>query len=74
MAPPKSAWKKANYDGAKGPVSLGPTPPVVESKSGLPSATNYAQEQDEEIEVLKAIYMDDYEEVAVKGAWNRNTD
>jgi len=74
MAPPKSPWKKANYDGTRGLVSPEPTSPVVESKFRLPSATNYAQEQDEEIEVLKAIYMDDYEEIAVKGAWNRNTD
>jgi len=74
MAPPKSPWKKANHNGAEGPVLLGPISPAVESNPSLSSATNYAQEQDEEIEVLKAIYMDDYEEVAVKRTWNKNTD
>lgn len=34
-------------------------------------ASDYAQEQADEIEALKAIYMDDYEEVATKGAWNK---
>ena len=34
-------------------------------------ATEYAQAQNDEIEALKAIYMDDYEEVETKGAWKK---
>lgn len=34
-------------------------------------ASEYAQAQADEIEALKAIYMDDYEEVETKGAWNK---
>lgn len=37
-------------------------------------AINYGEVQDEEIAVLEAIYMDDYEEVAVKTAWSKTTD
>src|SRR5579871_115646 len=34
-------------------------------------ATGYVQAQDDEIEALKAIYMNDYEDVETKGAWNK---
>ena len=35
---------------------------------------NYAEVQGEEIDVLQAIYMDDYEEVEIKSAWSKSSD
>lgn len=35
---------------------------------------DYGQVQEEEIEVLQAIYMDDYEEVETRSAWSKATD
>lgn len=35
---------------------------------------SYAQAQEDELEVLKAIYMDDFEEVEAKGAWHVRLD
>lgn len=40
-------------------------PPLV----SMPT-DGYAQAQEDELEVLKAIYMDDFEEVEAKGAWS----
>lgn len=37
-------------------------------------ATNYNEEQIQEIEALQAIYMDDYAEVETKSAWSKTTD
>ena len=37
-------------------------------------AINYGEAQNEEIEALQAIYMEDYAEVAVKGAWSTSSD
>ncbi|KAK3113909.1 eukaryotic translation initiation factor 2-alpha kinase [Teratosphaeriaceae sp. CCFEE 6253] len=61
---PKSPWKKNNR------------PDVLRSAATEQAspAIKYGEVQDEEIEVLKAIYMDDYEEVEVKGAWSKTTD
>lgn len=36
--------------------------------------TAYAQAQEDEIEVLRSIYMEDYQEVAIKGAWSKTSD
>lgn len=36
-----------------------------------PAASEYAQAQADEIEVLKSIYQDNYEEVETKSAWNK---
>ncbi|KAL9090174.1 MAG: hypothetical protein Q9165_005454 [Trypethelium subeluteriae] len=60
---PKSPWKIVGDkdDGVKG---LG-----AETTAG--NAFDYAQAQTDEIEVLKAIYMDDYQEVEVKNAWRK---
>lgn len=46
------------------------------SKNETPAAPpiQYGEAQSEEIEVLKAIFMEDYEEVEVKGAWSKTTD
>lgn len=37
---------------------------------GATPSEDYAQAQEDELEVLKAIYMDDFEEVEAKGAWH----
>lgn len=46
----------------------------TEQPALLPTPTEgyegYAQVQEDELEVLKAIYMDDFEEVEAKGAWS----
>lgn len=49
---------------------MAPTPgrPAQDPASAQPSEA-LAQIQDDEREVLKAIYMDDYEEVEAKGSW-----
>ncbi|PSK56571.1 hypothetical protein B9Z65_6195 [Elsinoe australis] len=39
----------------------------------LPSI-NYNEAQEEELEALRAIYIDDYEDVEVKSAWSKTTD
>ena len=43
-------------------------------ESAAPAAINYGEVQLEEIEVLQAIYMEDFEEVEVKTAWSTTTD
>ena len=62
---PKSPWKitKDKNERKPDPKSPGTEVPVGDS-------FDYSQAQDDEIEVLKAIYMDDYEEVEVKSAWS----
>ncbi|KAK0365960.1 eukaryotic translation initiation factor 2-alpha kinase [Friedmanniomyces endolithicus] len=62
---PKSPWKnnhtKANAQHAA-------------ATGQATTAINYGEAQDEEIEVLRAIYMDDYEDVEIKGAWSKTAD
>jgi translation initiation factor 2-alpha kinase 4 len=52
--------------------------PTVPKPSALSPANvshvNYAEVQAEEIDVLQAIYMDDYEEVEIKTAWSKSSD
>ncbi|WPG97933.1 Serine/threonine-protein kinase [Acrodontium crateriforme] len=62
---PKSLWKKTanNQNATKSNAD----------QTGLP-AINYAEVQDEEVEVLKAIYMEDFEDVEIKNAWSKTTD
>src|SRR6266480_853940 len=51
-----------------------PARPTDKQNESLPSpggTTEYVQAQDDEIEALKAIYMDDYEHVETKAAWNK---
>ena len=62
---PKSPW---NTTKEKNDFKAG----SQESKSRAPvrDPFGYAQAQEDEVEVLKAIYMDDYEEVEVKNAWS----
>lgn len=64
---PKSPWKKPAQGHSQ---HANPTKqPVAPSEPAGGSHVDYAQVQAEEIEVLQAIYMDDYQEVATKGAW-----
>ncbi len=72
MAPHKTARNKKNQqhvpvpskeDGAK------PGGGASQQTVSQPSET-YEQAQEDEREVLKAIYMDDYEESEAKGAWS----
>ena len=44
-------------------------PPAKENQSGRPTDGN-AQAQEDELEVLKAIYMEDFAETEAKGAWS----
>jgi len=61
---PKSPWKKNQK------------PDVLKSAAAEQAspAINYGEVQAEEVEVLQAIYMEDFEEVEVKGAWSKTTD
>jgi translation initiation factor 2-alpha kinase 4 len=75
MAPPKTPARKKN-------VNHNSTPQSTHAAMGKPAAQNgrpalvsmpteaYAQAQEDELEVLKAIYMDDFKEVEAKGAWS----
>lgn len=67
MAPTKSPWNKIVN-------SSTPTKKNGAPSDATPALANYAQAQDEEIEALKAIYMDDYEDVETKGAWSKISD
>jgi translation initiation factor 2-alpha kinase 4 len=50
-------------------------PQVASTINDAPSpAINYGEVQDDEIAVLQAIYMDDYQALEVKGAWSKTTD
>ena len=64
---PKSPWKK------KATVN-GQVPQSTTSEPAASSTIKYDEVQSEEIEALKAIYMDDYEDVEIKGAWRTTTD
>ena len=59
---PKSPWKKTAGQGA--PTNVPPSP------SAAAVRTDYGQAQQEEVEVLQAIYMGEFEEVETKAAWN----
>ncbi|KAI5201496.1 hypothetical protein AUEXF2481DRAFT_631903 [Aureobasidium subglaciale EXF-2481] len=52
-------------------------PPAPKPAATIPADVphvNYAEVQAEEIDVLQAIYMEDYEEVEVKSAWSKSSD
>ncbi|KAF2205134.1 kinase-like protein [Delitschia confertaspora ATCC 74209] len=81
MAPPKSSWSKlvSNATTAQNvKMPLGKSPPKGKNaKTFVPPAPptdTYSAAQEDEIEVLKAIYMEDFEEVEAKGAWSKTTD
>ncbi|KIW09057.1 uncharacterized protein PV09_00006 [Verruconis gallopava] len=66
---PKAAKNKNKQNGTK-------QSPVAAESEGLPAGTtDYAQQQNDEIEVLRSIYMDDFCEVETKTAWaNKQSD
>lgn len=66
MAPPKSPWNK-------NPAKHG-TPAKSLKGDDKPASIDYAQVQSDEIEVLRAIYMEDFEEIETKGAWSKTSD
>ena len=55
---------------------MGPTSPLGEQRPSLVSHTSetYEKAQEDEREVLKAVFMDDYEESEAKGAWSVSTE
>lgn len=55
---------------------MGPTSPLGEPRPSLVSHTSetYEKAQEDEREVLKAVFMDDYEESEAKGAWSVSTE
>ncbi|KAF2811445.1 kinase-like protein [Mytilinidion resinicola] len=81
MAPPKSPWNKiatnASSQNAFPAMGMGKSP-TKENKPATPASApvseTYAKAQDDEIEVLQAIFPDEYEEVEFKGAWSKTTD
>ena len=77
MAPPKSPWSKiaAAKSTPQNDLASRAKPSAKEAKPGnaVPTAMaadTYSAAQTDEIEALKAIYMDDFEEVEAKGAWS----
>lgn len=70
MAPKTPA--KTSTKNRKNNEHPAPKPPAP-SPADRPSI-NYAEVQAEEIDVLQAIYMEDYEEVEVKSAWSKSSD
>lgn len=82
---PKSPWKTTTpKNNKKNDALLAATATKTTNTFAAASAStnqndalgsiDYAQVQADEIEVLSAIYMDDYEEVEVKSAWSKSTD
>lgn len=71
---PKSPWRtKTNKNNNQNDYPSGPINPTDGTMPSIQSL-DYAQVQADEIEVLCAIYMEDYQEVEVKTAWNKSTD
>jgi hypothetical protein len=77
MPPKKAVWSKIasnNNDTAAHGASTAPgakSPQKTTRVSAASATTNYDEIQKNEVDVLRSIYMDDFEEVAVKaGAWN----
>jgi eukaryotic translation initiation factor 2-alpha kinase 4 len=76
MVPPPSPWNRSKYDPANqasyplpGETSRpGVRPPLPKTQSG--GSVDYSQAQKEEIEALRAIYMEDFQDADVRGAWS----
>jgi len=77
MAPPKAARKK-NIQNGSAPQDLEfamGAPSIKEDHPGEPALVSqpadvYARAQEDEREVLRAIFMEDFEEIEAKGAWS----
>ena len=79
MAPLRTPKNKKQTHNASTPTGtptgddeMGPTSPFGESRPPMVSQTSetYEKAQEDEREVLKAVFMDDYEEAEAKGAWS----
>ncbi|KAF2652136.1 kinase-like protein [Lophiostoma macrostomum CBS 122681] len=76
MAPPKTPRKPNQLPNVSTPQSITSAMGKLsakENQSGRPTDGN-AQAQEDELEVLKAIYMEDFAETEAKGAWSKTTD
>ncbi|XP_014553900.1 hypothetical protein COCVIDRAFT_106435 [Bipolaris victoriae FI3] len=79
MAPPQTPKNKKQAHHASTPQftddtrSAGPVGDMPRPLTLQPSET-YEKAQEDEREVLKAVFMDDYEESEAKGAWSKTTD
>ncbi|KAL1304425.1 hypothetical protein AAFC00_003423 [Neodothiora populina] len=77
---PKSPWKtntpknNKKNDGQFASTKQANVAGLHVNQIDEPGSVNYAEVQSDEIEVLKAIYMEDYEEVEVKSAWSTTSD
>ncbi|KAH7348145.1 kinase-like protein [Pyrenochaeta sp. MPI-SDFR-AT-0127] len=82
MAPHKTPRNKKhqhNVSTSNWKDGIGPTSPVHEMQPVRPSMVSqpsetYEKAQEDEREVLKAIFMEDYEESEATGAWSKTTD
>lgn len=75
MAPHKTPRNKKHHQNVSTPNgnhATGTTSPIEDSLPVGHSET-YEKAQEDEREVLKAVFMDDYEEVEAKGAWSVRT-
>ncbi|KAK5131739.1 eukaryotic translation initiation factor 2-alpha kinase, partial [Cryomyces antarcticus] len=66
---PKSPWNKNNANQKSNKHGS-----HVSAVSPTKGKINYTEVQDEEIEVLRAIYMDDYQDVETKVAWSTTSE
>lgn len=70
MAPPQTPKNKKQTQNASTPHTTdGMGPASAGGEVPLPLET-YEKAQEDEREVLKAVFMDDYEEAEAKGAWS----
>lgn len=77
MAPKTPAARKKNVSASTphGTLAAAGKNAAAEHQTVRPSLVSiptdgYAKAQEDELEVLKAIYMEDFEEVEAKGAWS----
>ncbi|EFQ88206.1 hypothetical protein CFE70_001607 [Pyrenophora teres f. teres 0-1] len=68
-----NASTPTGIDGMDATSPLGESPPVRPPLFSQPSET-YEKAQEDEREVLKAVFMDDYVESEARGAWSKTTD
>ncbi|CBY01092.1 similar to protein kinase (Gcn2) [Plenodomus lingam JN3] len=81
MAPHKTPRKKQqnNASTPTGDDVRGPASPIEDSPLERPQLVSqpsetYEKAQEDEREVLKAVFMEDYEESEARGAWSKTTD
>lgn len=77
MAPPKPPWNKIVTSAPPAQnafPSMGKSSAKEDNSRSLASpvqaSETYAKAQDDEVEVLQAIYMEDFEDIELKGAWS----